>query len=106
MSVLLFDPAFKGWDVKDKLSKALESNTDRGKGKGKGKGGKKKGGGNKKDTNWQQLVKRQLSTFNKGVYQLLFVNGIMSEKEREDSKIVQVKKYDEELDTLIRSMGK
>ena len=37
---------------------------------------------------WQRSVKRQLSTFKHGAYQMVYVSGIMSRAERDVSKIL------------------
>ena len=63
-SILLFDPAVRG----DYLKRNLE-----------------------KGENWQKWVKRQLSTFKQGAYEIVYVSGVMTAEEKARSKVLSGK---------------
>ena len=76
VNLLLFDPAIRG----DWLKRNLTSGT-----------------------NWQRWVKRQLSTFKQGAYEIVYVSGVMGGEEKKRSKVLASKSKDDLLLTEIET---
>ena len=54
---------------------------------------------------WQRQVKRGLHTLNHGAYQVMYVSGIMTAVEREQSKVIVGKHYTEPIGTSVKTAG-